>query len=176
MKIINGVVFVLICVLIAGCSVRHDYVWHEYPIAKERIVTGNFSQGQGINIIKGKSDTSELMLGAIGPHNYFGNMQILTDGLAEQLAMEMEIRGLKIDETAGKSLEVAVQNANFERGMWKVAVTMVYVVKFGNGKTKAYTTRNSSPTTVDNTYNGAVALAVIDILNDPEVISYINGN
>jgi len=47
-------------------------------------------------------------------------------------------------------------------------------VKFGNGKTKSYTVRNSSPDTVYRTYNGAVALAVIEIINDPEVLTYIN--
>jgi len=58
--------------------------------------------------------------------------------------------------------------------MWRIAASLDFSVKFGDGKTKLYTVRNSSPSTVDQTYNGAVALAVLEIINDPEVLTYIN--
>ena len=109
----------------------------------------------------------------IGPHQYYGSEQTLTDGIVDQLAKEMQKRQFNSTDTAKKSLDIAVNSSAFKQEMWEVAATIEYTVKFGNGKTKWYTVRNSSPTTVDRTYNGAVALAVLEIINDPEVLTYI---
>jgi uncharacterized lipoprotein len=144
-------------------------------ITPKRISSQNsFTEGQEIGIIKGKSNDSKIFLGNVGAHQYYGSEQSLTDGIVDQLAKEMRNKRLEIKNTAEKSLEITVNRSNFERGVWKIAATIEFTVKFGNGKTKSYTVRNSSPATVDRTYNGAVALAVIEIINDPEVLTYIN--
>ena len=175
-KLINTITFLSILLLINGCSssIKHDYAWHEYLITSERISPeASFTQGQEIRIIKGKSNTSKIFLGNVGVHEYYGSEQSLTDGIVDQLAKEMRKKRLEIKSTAEKSLKITVNRSEFEKGLWKIAATIEYTVKFGNGKVKSYTTRNSSPTTVDRTYNGVVALAVIEIINDPEVLKYI---
>jgi len=88
--------------------------------------------------------------------------------------VELQSRGLKLNNPAEKSIEITVIRSQFERGMWKIAVTLEFMVKLGNGKSKSYEVRNSSPHTVDHTYNGAVALAVIKLINDPAFLKYIN--
>lgn len=168
-------VILIVFLLLNGCGAKnHDYVWNEYPITQERISSQvSFTKGQEIRIIKGKSNDSKMFLGNVGVHHYYGSEQSLTDGIVDQLTREMRKKRLEIKNTAEKSLEITVNSSNFERGMWKIAATIEYTVKFGNGKTKSYTVRNSSPATVDRTYNGVVALAVIEIINDPEVLNYI---
>lgn len=161
--------------LVAGCTIKHDYVWYEYPIGPERLNWYvSFDDSDEIRIIRGQSDDSQIFLGNVGAHQYFGSLQSLTDGIADQLAMELRKRQLDINSTAQKSLEVTVISQKFERGMWRIAATLDFLVKFANGTIKSYTVRNSSPGTVDQTYNGAVALAVIEIINDQEVQAYIN--
>lgn len=173
-KLITTITFLSIFLLINGCSIKHDYAWQPYLITPERISPeASFIEGQEIRIIKGKSNNSKIFLGSVGPHEYYGSEQSLTDGIVDQLSREMRKKGLAIKSTGEKSLEITVNRSEFERGMWKIASTIEYTVKFGNGKAKSYTTRNSSPMTVDQTYNGAVALAVIEIINDPEVLNYI---
>lgn len=174
MQLTYKFVILLLFLVITGCAIKHDYVWNEYQITPERILSEiSFTEGQEIRIIKGKSNDAKICLGNVGPHQYYGSEQSLTDGIIEQLAKEMRTKGLEIKNTAEKSLEITVNRSNFERGMWKIAAAIEYTVKFGNGKTKSYTVRNSSPATVDRTYNGAVALAVIKIINDLEVLNYI---
>lgn len=175
MKLIHTLIFVLLSITFTGCAIKHDYVWNEYPITDERISSQvSFSEGQEIRIIKGKSNESNIFLGNVGAHQYYGSEQSLTDGIVDQLGKEFRKKKLEINNTAEKSLEIKVNSSKFEQGMWKIAATIEYTVQFGNGKSKSYSVRNSSPGTVERTYNGVVALAVIKIINDPEVINYIN--
>jgi len=46
-------------------------------------------------------------------------------------------------------------------------------VELGSGVKKELKVRNSSPATVETAYNGAVALAVIEIMNNQEIMSYL---
>ncbi len=173
----NLFILTAIILLLSGCGVkRHDYIWHEYFISANRVQSRITNEsGKPLKVIGETADRSEKFLGEVGPNKYFGNDQALTDGLAEQLTSELQKRGVKITDTADKTIEVRVDRTEFERGMWKLAATLEFTVKLGGEKVLQYTVRNSSPTTVDNTYDGAIALAVIKILNDPSVAAYING-
>jgi hypothetical protein len=175
MKLTYKPIVITLFVILTGCTINHDYVWKEYPITPDRIsLQINFTEGQQIRLIKGKSPDSKIFLGHVGAHHYYGTLQSLTDGIVDQLAKEMENRGLTVNNAADKSLEITVNRSQFERGMWKIAATIELTVKFGNGNTKYYTVRNSSPATVDRTYDGVVAIAVIELIKDPEVLTYIN--
>jgi hypothetical protein len=168
-------IILILFVVLSACSINHDYVWKEYPITSDRISSqSNFAQDHEISIIKGKSDQSKVFLGNVGAHKYYGNLQLLTDGIVDQLSKEMRNRHVQIKNEAKKSLEITVNRVNFEQGMWKIATTMELTAKFGNGKTKSYTVRNSSPATVDRTYDGVVAIAVIELINDTELLTYVN--
>jgi len=143
-------------------------------LAPERVTSSpGFAENQEIQILKGKSNDADKILGSIGLHKYYGSKQALTDGIVDQLGRELQKRQVEVNGTAGKSLVIAVTRTSFEQGMRKIAATLDFTVKFGNGKVKTYYVRNSSPGTVPRTFNGALALAVLEIINDPEVIAYI---
>ncbi|MCP3852722.1 MAG: hypothetical protein GY694_21220 [Gammaproteobacteria bacterium] len=168
-------ILLILLINLSGCVIKHDYNWAEYPITAERISSQNsLTEDKEINVIKGTSDNSVILVGRIGLHAYYGSEQSLTDGMADQLTKELQKKRLIINKISKKSLEVTVNHSKFELGTWSNAAQLDFTVKFGNGKTKSYSVRNSSPTTVDRLFNGAVALAVIEIINDPEVITYVN--
>jgi hypothetical protein len=171
----HKLVILILFLFFTGCTIKHDYVWKEYPLAPEQVPSQNsFTEGKEIRIIKGRSDDSKIFFGQVNAHYYEGSEQALTDGIVDQLVKEMRKKRLEIKNTAEKSLEIAVNHSNLEHGGWRIAVTLEFTVKFGNGKTKLYTVRNLCPAIVYRAYNGAVALAVIEIINDPEVLTYIN--
>jgi hypothetical protein len=178
MKQTYKLVILILFFIFTSCAIsiiKHDYIWKEYPIASERISSQiNFTEGQEISITKGKSNDSKIFLGSVGANQYYGSEQSLTDGIVKQFTKELQNRRLKIKDTAEKSLDITVTRSNFENGSWKIAATIEFTVKFGNGKIKSYTVRNSSPATVDRTYDGLVAMAVIELFNDTEVQTYIN--
>lgn len=162
----------VLCFGFAGCT--HKYVWSEYKINPDRITAqAGFAQGQKVSVLNGKSHGAVRVLGNIGMHKYTGTEQQLADAIADQLSQELRERQIEVVASAGKSLEITVDRTSFEQGMWMIAGSLDFEIKFGNGTVKNYFVRNSTPTNVPRAFNGAVALAVIEILNDPEVISYI---
>ena len=174
-------IFLTLLLFLNGCAIKNNYVWNEYPIASERISQkSNFIEGKEIRIIKGTSDESKKIFGWIGTYMYWGNEQSLTNGIVDQLTNEMKNKQLEIKNTTEKSLEITVNGSSFIPGRRMNAVILEFSVKFGNGKIKLYGVRNSAPTfgrvnsIFHRTYNGVVSLAVIDIINDPEVVAYIN--
>jgi len=171
-------IFILFLLLILSGCISHNYTWTEYPIASNRISSSaNFPEGREINIIKGKSNDANILLGTAGPHRYYGSVQSLTDGIADQLAIELRKKRLLINNTAEKSIEITVVRSDFESGTFFQAASIDVEVKLGDRKIRSYTVKNRSPQTgidtVNRIYNGVVALAVIDIMNDSEVSSYI---
>ena len=172
-------IFLVLSVLVlAACApkvIRHDYSWVEYKIAEDRVNTSIAGENcPPLKLIKGTSATTEKKMGNVGLNEYYGNNQQLTNGLADQLKWELTKRGVKITDTAAKSIELNVVHTAFESGMWKIAANLDFTVTMGGTKTKNMSVRNSSPATVDLAYNGVVALAVIEMLNDPEIAAYIN--
>ena len=174
MKTALKIAMAFLFIMLAGCSIRHDYVWDEYQIAPAKWTEeDNFVKDQQITLIEGEAATSEELLGSVGAHHYYANMQMLTHGIVEHLAIELEQKQAVINDSAGKTMEITVDGFEFERGMWKLAATINYTVRFGNGDSKTFTVRNSSPATVDRTYNGVIAMAVVQIIHDPDVRKYL---
>jgi len=171
MKTVYLPAIIIALFMLNGCT--HNYTWKEYGVGA-RAISLKVDNNQEVRIIKGDSSKTKKMLGNIGMHKYYGNEQMLTDGIVTQLAKELRKRGANVTSPAAKSMEVTVNSTRFEMGMWRIAATLNYTVKFGNGKIKSYKTRNSSPSSVPRTYNGAVCRAVLEIVNDPEVQAYIN--
>ena len=173
MKKMVLVLLVAMCLCLAGCGeIRHDYSWKEYSIDPERITSDVSLVGSNIKVIKGSTDTAERNLGNVSIHNYYSNLQHLNDSIVEQLKIELRKKGAVINGS-GKTIKITLNSAEFVRGMWKIAADFKFTVELGNGKKKELTIRNSSPTTVDRTYDGAVAISVINIMNDQEIMDYL---
>ena len=170
----KGLLAVLLLAL-SGCSITHEYKWNEYKLTPDRLPPQyKFRAGNEVKVIKGESDTTRKYIGGVGAHNYYANMQILTDGLVEHLTLELQNKKIKVNEGATKSLKITVNNETFERGMWSIAATLNFDVEFGDGNSKSFSVRNKSPGTVENLYNGVIARSVIAIMEDAEVQKYIN--
>ena len=166
---------IVLAIIFSSCTTSHNYKWNTYQIAPERItVKSDVKKGKAINIAKGRSNHSQIVLATIGPHRYYGNYQMLTDAIATQLSDELSELNVKLDSSVNKSLTIVVNRTNFEQGVWKFAATVDFDVEFGNGKVKSYSVRNSSPSTVPHAFDGAVAMSVLKIINDQEVLNYIN--
>ena len=164
----------LFCAGYAGAT-THEYVWSEYPIDPDRVSSRIvFHEGRELWISAGKSGSARILLAAIGANEYFGTRQLLADAIVVQLSKEMENKRIRIAKTAGKSLEITVIRTDYEMGLVKFTATLEFAVRFGDGTMKSYVVTNSTPGTVARAYNGAVALAVIRIMNDADVFSYIN--
>ena len=167
---------ILFLLFTSGCSpIIHEYQWKEYKLTADRLPTqDNFTQGRVVKIIKGESDKTRKHMGVVGRHQYYASLQMLTDGLADHLVTELQNKQIKIDDAATKSLKITVTQNSFVRGTWSISATLNFKVDFGNGKLKSFNVKNKSPGTVDRLYDGVVARSVIAIMEDTEVVAYLN--
>lgn len=176
-----GYAMVLLCLLVtsgtlfSGCMRKHDYVWAEYAILPERLSTVHqLVSGGKISLVNGQSDSTIRDLGNIGPHHYFGSLSQLTQAIIDQLSSELEDREITVAPGEERTLTINVVDAQVVRGVWRLRAELDVQVQTGD-HFRMISVGNKTPHTIPHGYNGAVALAVIEILNDPKIIAYING-
>lgn len=166
--------WVALGLLACGCTIKHDYGWREYAIAPDRVsAPSTLGRGSAVSIVNAQPNAESKMLGYLGPHQYYGSLNQLTDAVVTQLSQELRSRDVTVSENAPKTLKVAVLNTKYTLGSWMLRVDMDLHVEAGDGYTRTINVSNRSPGTVDGGLNGAVALGVIEILNDPKVIAYL---
>ncbi|MDH3621125.1 MAG: hypothetical protein OEV34_16060 [Gammaproteobacteria bacterium] len=167
------------CVLaiISGCSaITHEYTPTIYALEDTRITTVTSDELESVAIINAQDDQTRFFLGEIGRHKYWGNLNQLTQTMVQTCETELLQRGIRAQDGADKSLSFSVDAATLDRGMWVVRGVWDVTVTTGSGLTKQYHVENPTPNTVPRAHNGAAALAIIDILQDPEIIAYLKGD
>ena len=166
--------WVVLGLLTCGCTIKHDYQWREYAIAPDRVsAPSTLGGGTTVSIVNAQPNAEPKMLGHLGAHQYYGSLSQLTDAVVTQLSQELRSRNVTVNENAPKKLQVAVLNTKYTLGSWMLRVEMDLHVEAGDGYARTISVSNRTPGTVDGGLNGAVALGVIEILNDPKVIAYL---
>ena len=120
-----------------------------------------------------QSDEERFELGRIGRHEYWGSLNQLTQTMVQTGETEFLQRGIRVTDDAEKNLAFSVDAASLVRGMWVVRSVWDVTVTTGSGLTKSYHVENATPNTIPRAHNGAAALAVIEVLQDPEIIAYL---
>ena len=161
-------------ILISGCTVKHDYMWAEYKINADRISTSDaFIKKDSVALINAQPNDDQYLIAHLGHHKYYGSLNQLTEAIVKQLKKELRKRDITVSPDASKTIELKVVKTDFIRGVWKVRANLEVNLKAGNNYTKNIFASNSTPTTADQAFDGAVALTVIDILNNPNILAYL---
>ena len=172
----------LLIALMSGCSIHNDYQWSLYEIEPERIPSFNtLNSKAAVSIINAQPDKRSRELGhgakgrvgSMGYHSYYGSLNEITDAVVKQLTHELEKRGMNVREGAAKKLEIKVRKTEFETGAWMLQVKMDVNVKAGKDYVRKVNVSNRTPGTIWRASDGAVALIVIKMLNDPKIIEYL---
>jgi hypothetical protein len=168
------VLVIIFLVFMAGCSTRLAYEWTEYRIQSSRITTSDwFVKENSVSIINTQTDDTPVVLASMGGQILDGSLKQLTDSIVAQLTRELKKRKITVSRDASKSLEIKVVGTGFEQGMWKVRANLNVHLQAGNNYAKDFLASNSTPTTLNQAFDGAIALAVIDILNNPDILAYL---
>ena len=158
--------------LASGCA--HDYVWKEYRIEPERISLGTLPPGTAVTLVNDQPDTEIRKLGSLGWHHWDASLSQLTDVVITQLSQELANRGAVIREGADKTLKIAVLDGKYTEGMWIMRTEMLVRYETGDGYMQKAEVANRTPEGgVAYGYNSAIAVVVINILNDPAIAGYL---
>lgn len=174
-KMLNcSVLLTLAAIFSTGCTIKHDYVWAEYPVKPERVENvADYQAESSVEITNGNPQTAQILLAGIGAHKYYGSLGQLTEAVVVQFSQELEKRGMKTQAGAPKSISLEITSNTYERGMWVIRADLNMNIKLGNGTSKSMFVSNTTGGTVPRMYNGAVSVAVTQLLNDPEISDYL---
>lgn len=166
---------VIAALLLEGCPSlqRHPYVWVEYPVPTDRRDEIVVEPRGSLSIENTQMDTTPLELGFVGIHYYDGSLAQLSEAVATQLASELAKQNARIVEEGAKRIDVSVDAAHLDHGVWVIRAYLRLTVNAGNGYRRTLTIDNASPGTVPRAYNGAVVRAVIALLSDPSIRAYL---
>ena len=160
--------------VIAGCSeIKEDYSWSEYKFKDKYVEVGDLT-GLQIQVKSGNASSEEFNLGHDARIGYYSSLQYLSDSIVKHLKIEFIKKSAVVNDSSSKTIMVTLNSTFFEEGSWRRAVNFNFTVEFGDRVKKQMSIRNASPDTIKRIYNGAIAKAVLEILNDSDVIEYLH--
>jgi hypothetical protein len=169
---------VLVCAFIfTGCStepILHDYTWSLYEINPALITADeSFLSGNTVSVSYSGDMGESMMIGSLQRHQYNGSSAQLAEAVSIQLSDELKRLKVNVVDSSDKSLVVSVSQPATVQGAFVVRASMRIRVETGNGYVLEKAMSTGSPGTVPLAFNGLISLAVVAILNDPQIVAYI---
>jgi hypothetical protein len=162
----------LLVLFSSGCTYR--YTAQHYPLEPERIPY--FAVTDTVSVINDQSSDEDLIFKTAGPHKWVCSLRQLTDVASEGVRKEFRIRDTPVGEDGQKVLRLAVTGAQIEEGMWKIRGIVDLDVETGTGLKKRLIGNNSTPGNLNRALNGAIALAIIELFKDEDIMSYLGSD
>lgn len=174
-KLIMTVAAVL---MLGACAAeKHRYVPKVLTTDPDSFTALNGVSVRGpIALVNAQSEDAELLLGAKGVNKYYGTLKDLTETVVINTGRELAKRQIGTAANAPTSLSIRVTSARSESSLLNVEARLEIEVVAGSGVTRRITVTNTTPGSVLRAYNGAVSLAVIEILSDREILGYLAGS
>ena len=170
-------IFPILLTFCWGCAslFQHKYVWSEYTVDRKKVhLDAANTSAPTIVVTRGAADNRQIVLGRVTGHTWEGSLAAMTDAIAVQLTKELKKRNYPVVNDGIKKVQVTVAEYSVEYGRWNYAYHISLDVTLGNGSLKRIKVRNSSPQNPDRGVDGAIALAVTEVLNDPGFATYIS--
>ena len=161
----------LVLAPLSACAINYYYSPGVYPIADERIRP--FSVDGPVEIVNtqaiaDRKNVIARFTGAI----WMGDLQRITQALIDQLSGEIVKRGGQVSSPSQKRVRIAVTNVTVEQGAWTLKVSLTLTVQLADRPPRVVAVENRSPGNIWRAVNGSIALAVIKLLGDPEVLQF----
>ena len=165
-----------VLVLLVGCATHYYYSPGVYPIAEGKIQP--FPVGGPVEIVNAQSISdrenviARLPRGSKAPW-MMGDLQQITQALINQLSGEIEKRGGRVESPSPKQMRVAVTKVAVNQGLWTLNVELALTLQLADRPARSITIENRSPGNVWRALNGAIAVSVIRLLGDEDVLQFL---
>ena len=165
------------CLTVLASCTTHHYQSSVRRLEEDRIpALDHMDLKQPISIINAESDDQERLLAKMGPHKFYGSMHALTETVVITARNELVKRNIATSDSASATLGLRVTSARFVKGRWVVRGIIELEVVTGSGLLKTFHVETVTPTGGPaKAYDGAAAVAVIEIFNDEEIRRYLTG-
>jgi hypothetical protein len=165
---------VLLSALALGCTTTQDWVWRERPIPADLLPgLASWIPQASIAVVNDQPDAEPRTLGVHGRFELLGSARELTQAIVDQLSGELQRRSAIVHFGASRYLALAVlRNRVIVGARTRRAILEVRLVT-GGGYENTYVVDHRTPYDMAYAYNEAISLAVIQVLEDPQVIAYL---
>ena len=158
-------------VILSGCT--HQYKWKEYEISDRIPAASTLNIRMPVAVVNGATDKTIKQIGNMGVHSYEGSEYQLSQAVVDQLSEELTEHNVVVVANSSKRLTIRADHPRIVQGMWTLRADFEVFVTTGDGITYQFDVSNSTPTNVPRAFNGVIAKAVVDILNNPKILEYL---
>jgi hypothetical protein len=152
-----------------GCT--HTYVASEYDFESDKIA--EFSTQATVGLINGQPDTQKVLFATNTGSKFFADLNAWTDTAIMNTARELTRRGARRSGGAEKTLTLSVESARVTTGAWGFRGYVDLRVTTGGGYEATYQGEAGSSVTLYRAADGALARAVVQMLNDSRIVAYL---
>jgi len=168
MKYLSAIVLAVV-LLTSGCS--HHYTPKASRFDMDKIPP--FSTQKAISLINGQGDTEQVLYLQIKPDKFYADLNKWTDIAILIADRELSKRGGEVLNDADKSMTLTVLSAKVTKGRRRFRGYIDLHVKTGNGYEKTFEAETPSKLP-QRAADGALARAVVLMLSDENIISYLS--
>jgi hypothetical protein len=155
--------------LLTGCT--HFYLPKEVTFDMEKI--SNYSVQGNLNLVNAQDNLEQVLVIKTSGHQIFTNLSECTDTAIAIVTRELSNRGAKISTDGGKSLTLSVESISVTTGGWGFRGYADIQATTGDGYQRKY--HGEVPSSLlYNAVDGALARAIIAMLNDETVMFYLS--
>jgi hypothetical protein len=105
--------------------------------------------------------------------DWMADLQQYTKTAIAILDREMTKKGISNTPQAAKSVALRVRDVHSGLG-WHIRASLVLEAQYGDGTKSTIVTENTSPATAQRAVDGAIMLAVTQLLRDEQFLAYVN--
>ena len=166
------VFLILFSTLLMGCS--HYLIPTPQVVNTARIT--EFTIDSNIKFVNLQSENTKIFAIKSTYKTYKGTLAEWTEKAIELLADELTKRGGSIDENGSKVLKLGVTEYKRVVGATRISHNINLHLEMGNGYKTNYYAQNKIAgikTSAERGFGGAITLAITDMFNDKEFVSYL---
>lgn len=163
----------LLVALLAGCTHRYVPNPHTFNIGTDLIPS--VQAGGDVTLANVSDADGEVRVHKAGFHKYDGDLREWTDAAVTMAREALERAGKPVTDASNKELKLSVSNVRCQQSMWVgIRCTLTIDVETGSGVRVSVEGDNKSPAHLYRAIDGALMKGVSAMLNDPEILAYLN--
>jgi len=163
----------LLLVFLLGCSLTDHYVANPDAVP---VVQGQVSQlvvSGGIKLVNAQSDNTDQTIAQLSGVTFVCNYQQVTDAAIDIARQVLAKHGVTVSNNPTKMLRLAVVDVGRPSALRKFRTAIGLQVEYGNDEQALFKGVSDPGDNFYLAYNGAVMKAVVAMLNDTRIRTYL---
>ena len=171
--IFKGVVLAAVLLSLSSTGCRHHYIPDLDRIPTEEFPP--YQSSNSVSLLNGHPPITEESILFTRVTRVYGNLFDMTEAAIQVGTRELRRREMVISPDSSRSLTLSINEVEFGGTSSTVHTNVSMHVESGSGSSQVFVGKNWSVLvgSLDRQIDGAIMRAVVAMLSDPEIISYL---